>query len=65
MAADLSQLDLLVIQIDGLHVTKELVLLAAIGIDAQGRKHPLGLVEDVGEPRHGAAGAAPGVGGGR
>ena len=33
MAADLSNLDLLVIQIDGLHVTKELVLLAAIGID--------------------------------
>ena len=43
MAADLSKLDLLVIQIDGLHVTKELVLLAAIGIDANGRKHPLGL----------------------
>jgi hypothetical protein len=37
MAADLSQLDLLVIQIDGLHVTKELVLLAAIGIDASKR----------------------------
>jgi hypothetical protein len=51
MAADLSKLDLLVIQIDGLHVTKELVLLAAIGIDAQGRKHPLGLVEGASENR--------------
>lgn len=51
MAADLSQLDLLVIQIDGLHVTKELVLLAAIGIDVQGRKHPLGLVEGTSENR--------------
>ena len=37
MAADLSKLDLLVIQIDGLHVTKDLVLLAAIGIDASKR----------------------------
>ena len=51
MAADLSKLDLLVIQIDGLHVAKELVLLAAIGIDAQGRKHPLGLVEGASENR--------------
>ena len=51
MAADLSNLDLLVIQIDGLHVTKELVLLAAIGIDANGRKHPLGLVEGTSENR--------------
>ena len=51
MAADLSKLDLLVIQIDGLHVTKELVLLAAIGIDAHGRKHPLGLVEGTSENR--------------
>ena len=51
MAADLSKLDLLVIQIDGLHVTRELVLLAAIGIDAQGRKHPLGLVEGTSENR--------------
>jgi hypothetical protein len=38
MAADLSQLDQPVIQIDGLHVTKELVLLAAISIDGQGRR---------------------------
>jgi transposase-like protein len=51
MASDLSKLDLLVIQIDGLHVTKELVLLAAIGIDGAGRKHPLGLVEGTSENR--------------
>ena len=45
MAADLSQLDLLAIQIDGMHVSSELTLLAAIGIDREGAKHPLGLLE--------------------
>ena len=34
MASNLSQLDLLVVQIDGIHMTGELVLVAAIGIDA-------------------------------
>ena len=34
MASNLSQLDLLVVQIDGSHMTGELVLVAAIGIDA-------------------------------
>jgi hypothetical protein len=33
MASDLSRLDLLVIQIDGLHVGNDLVLVAALGID--------------------------------
>ena len=33
MASDLSKLDLLVIQIDGLHIGNELVLVAALGID--------------------------------
>jgi putative transposase len=45
MASDLSKLDLLVIQIDGLHIGNDLVLVAALGIDGDGRKHPLALVE--------------------
>jgi transposase-like protein len=49
MAADLSQLDLLAIQIDGMHVTSELTLLAAVGIDGEGAKHPLGLLEGATE----------------
>src|SRR5205807_2942739 len=49
MASDLSKLDLLVIQIDGLHIGKDLVLVAALGIDADGRKHPLALVEGATE----------------
>ena len=49
MAADLSGLDLLAIQIDGMHVTGELTLLAAVGIDGQGVKHPLGLLEGATE----------------
>jgi len=49
MATDLSQLDLLVIQIDGLHIGNDLVLVAALGIDADGNKHPLGLIEGATE----------------
>ena len=49
MAADLSQLDLLAIQIDGMHVTDDLMLLAAVGIDGNGAKHPLGLLEGATE----------------
>jgi putative transposase len=49
MATDLSRLDLLAIQIDGMHVTSELTLLAAIGIDGEGAKHPLGLLEGATE----------------
>ena len=49
MASDLSQLDLLVIQIDGLHIGNDLVLVGALGIDANGDKHPLGLVEGATE----------------
>ena len=49
MARDLSGLDLLAVQIDGIHVTEDLVLLAAIGIDGEGAKHPLGLVEGATE----------------
>jgi putative transposase len=39
MTSDLSKLDLLVVQIDGIHMTGELVLVAAIGIDGDG-DHP-------------------------
>ena len=49
MTSDLSNLDLLVIQIDGLHIGNDLVLVAALGIDANGRKHPLALVEGATE----------------
>ena len=49
MSSDLSKLDLLVIQIDGLHIGNDLVLVAAMGIDGNGDKHPLGLVEGATE----------------
>ena len=49
MVRDLSALDLLVVQIDGIHVAEDVVLLAAIGIDGEGVKHPLGLVEGATE----------------
>src|SRR5207237_3450584 len=49
MASDLSGLDLLVIQIDGIHMDEELILVAAIGVDANGDKHPLGLIEGQSE----------------
>jgi putative transposase len=49
MAADLSKLDLLVIQIDGIHIEQDLILLAAVGIDGEGNKHPLGVMEGATE----------------
>src|ERR1700757_389455 len=49
MASDLSKLDLLVIQIDGLHIGNDLVLIAALGIDGEGHKHPLALIEGATE----------------
>jgi putative transposase len=49
MATDLSGLDLLVVQVDGIHITEHLVLVAAIGIDGEGIKHPLGLMEGATE----------------
>jgi len=49
MTSDLSQRDLWAIQIDGLHVGSDLVLVAALGIDADGNKHPLGLMEGATE----------------
>lgn len=49
MASDLSKLDLLAIQIDGLHIEEELILMAAVGIDAAGDKHPLAVIEGTTE----------------
>jgi putative transposase len=49
MASDLSKLDLLVIQIDGLHIGNDLVLVAALGIDGAGHKHLLALLEGATE----------------
>ena len=49
MNSDLSQLDLVAIQIDGLYVGDDLVLIAALGIYADGKKHPLGLMEGATE----------------
>jgi hypothetical protein len=36
-----------IIQINGLYISNDLVLVAARGIDADGHKHPLGLVEEA------------------
>jgi len=49
MASDLSSLDLLVIQIDGIHMDEDMTLVAAVGVDASGDKHPLGAVEGATE----------------
>jgi len=46
--SDLSGLDLLVIQIDGLHVGDH-VLVAAVGVDGNGEKHVLAVVEGATE----------------
>jgi len=45
---DLSGLDLLVVQIDGLHVGDH-VLVAAVGVDGNGEKHVLAVVEGATE----------------
>ncbi|MET4338471.1 transposase-like protein [Bradyrhizobium sp. F1.2.2] len=37
------------VQIDGLHLGDDLVLVAAIGVDGEGNKHPLALVEGATE----------------
>jgi hypothetical protein len=46
---DLSELDIMVVQIDGIHISEHLVLVAALGIDSEGFKHPLGLMEGATE----------------
>ena len=49
METRLDDLDLLAIQIDGIHMIEDMLLVAAIGVDANGDKHPLGLVEGATE----------------
>ena len=49
MTSDVAGLDLSVIQIDGIHMAEDLILVAAIGVDARGEKHPLGLAEGATE----------------
>ena len=49
METRLEDLDLLAIQIDGIHMDEDMLLVAAIGVDTNGDKHPLGLVEGATE----------------
>ena len=48
LAADLSQLDLVALMIDGVHFAQTCCVVA-LGIDLQGTKHPLALVEGATE----------------
>jgi transposase-like protein len=48
MARRLDDLDVLVLMIDGIHVAEHLCVVAMV-IDAEGRKHPVGLVEGATE----------------
>src|SRR5579859_2066031 len=50
LSRDLSQLDLLVLFVDGIE-TDEHTIVVALGIDGKGYKHPLGLVEGSTENR--------------
>ncbi len=49
MTSDLSELDLVAVQIDGLHLSDRLLMIGAVGIDASGRKRPLGVIEGATE----------------
>ena len=49
MAADLADLEIIAIQIDGLHLDDKLLMIGAVGIDIHGNKHPLGVVEGATE----------------
>lgn len=49
MSSDLSQLHLLAIQIDGLHMDDNQLMIGAVGVGAEGHKHPLGVVEGATE----------------
>ena len=46
---DLSGLDLTVLLLDGVHYTSEHVIVAAVGVDREGKKHVLGLWEGATE----------------
>ena len=49
MERDLSELDLKVLMLDGVHYAGDHVIVAGVGIDGQGRKHVLGLWEGATE----------------
>ncbi len=49
MGSDLSELDLVAIQIDGLHLDDHLLMIGAVGIEVSGQKHPLGVIEGATE----------------
>ena len=57
MRRDLGQLKLVALLIDGVHFAEHVVL-AAIGVDVEGAKHPLGLREGATENAGGVQGAA-------
>ena len=57
LSADLSTLDLVAMMIDGVHFA-ESCCVVALGIDLQGIKHPLALVEGSSENATGDNGAA-------
>ena len=49
METRLDRLDLLVVQIDGVRIAEDRLAAAALGVDATGQKHPLGIVEGATE----------------
>ena len=49
MGSDLSEHDIIAIQIDGLHLDDRLLMIGAVGIDVLGEKHPLGVIEGATE----------------
>ncbi len=49
MSSDLAKLDLVIIQIDGMHLDENLLMIGAVGIDINGEKHPLGVMEGATE----------------
>lgn len=42
-------MDLVAIQIDGLHLDDHLLMIGAVGIEVSGQKHPLGVIEGATE----------------
>ncbi len=49
MGSDPSELDLVAIQIDGLHLDDHLLVIGAVGIEVSGQKHPLGVIDEATE----------------
>ncbi len=49
MASDLSETALVAVHIDGLRVSERLMMIGAAGVDASGRKRPLGVIEGATE----------------